>query len=371
MADFLSNIILFMPLGFGLALRDASLRRAVLTSSMLSLAVETMQLFVISGRDPSFGDIAANSLGGLVGWMVWRMLPWWCRGGRGAWIRSLTLATAALAILLGGLWFLVPAPPSTIYFVQWTADLGHLENYKGRVQEATLGPLELQEAMQVGSSDSIKHLLEQPEWKVLFTAGPEPTSVAPILSIYDELQQEVALLGARGSDVVYRQRMRAADFGLDQLDFRAWSMLESIESGDDVLLRISVDRSRTCVGINHLQECGRGYSVGDTWGLLMFPESWGRTMRAAMNLIWLFGLFMPAGFIINRPAGLAGIAFVAMTGSLLGPLSMGFSPPSPWEVLAIVAGLSTAHIASQVVWSRSHKVSAELPGEPERNSGRA
>ncbi len=80
MADFLRNVVLFMPLGFGLAAildqRGWSKNRiriaVLLCGLLLTLAVESLQQFV-PRRQPSVGDLIANTLGAIVGLACYRL----------------------------------------------------------------------------------------------------------------------------------------------------------------------------------------------------------------------------------------------------------------------------------------------------------
>lgn len=346
MADFLSNIILFMPLAFGLRCRGWTLRRTVLAAVLLSLTVETLQLLVVTGRDPSPGDLAANSVGGLAGWIVAHTLAWWRPRADGALARTLGYTTIALAVLLGGLSLLVPAPPSITYFIQWTADLGHLEHYRGRVLESRLGPFELHGATRVEPNDSLRQLIRRPTWNVRFIAGVAPSAVAPIVSIYDGLQREVVLLGARSADLVYRQRLRAAVLLFDQPDLRVWSAFAGVQPGDAITLGLDAERARVCVRINTREQCGHGYTAGDTWALLMLPESWGRIARTVMTAAWLFGTFLPAGFLAYRAADALVSSAVVLAGLLVGPPAMGFGMTPAWQVSLSLAGLFVGYLAS-------------------------
>lgn len=72
------NILLFIPLGFGLTGllarrgRGAGVAsRVVLASALLSGALETVQLFM-PDRVPSLADVAANALGALLGYALYR-----------------------------------------------------------------------------------------------------------------------------------------------------------------------------------------------------------------------------------------------------------------------------------------------------------
>ena len=71
-ADFVSNLVLYVPLG--IALSGSSLVRAFLVGLTLSTSAEVLQLSYV-GRIPSFVDIASSTCGAVVGYlaaMFWR-----------------------------------------------------------------------------------------------------------------------------------------------------------------------------------------------------------------------------------------------------------------------------------------------------------
>ncbi len=74
--EFLANIIMFVPLGFGCALRlrqktVAALLTVLGISLAATLTIETLQIFLPS-RTPSPTDIVSNTLGGGLGFVLWR-----------------------------------------------------------------------------------------------------------------------------------------------------------------------------------------------------------------------------------------------------------------------------------------------------------
>ncbi len=78
-SDFLTNVLLFVPIGFFLlgALANRSRRAAaalalpvVGAGIALSVVIEFGQIFV-QGRTPSWNDVVAESLGGFIGTMAW------------------------------------------------------------------------------------------------------------------------------------------------------------------------------------------------------------------------------------------------------------------------------------------------------------
>jgi len=344
MADFLSNVILFAPLGIGLALRRMSLGRVAVLAFLYSLAIELLQLDIIAGRDSNLGDLAANSLGGVVGWWLGHTVAWWRPREEGALWRSLGLAGAACTVLLGGLSLLVPALPMTTYFMQWTADLGGLSHYDGRVLASSLGPVELRGAERVEPDAEFRELVIEPHWNVSFIAGNPPASLAPVVSLYDGLQREVVLLGAQRTNVVYRQRLRAGELRFDEPDLRGYFMLAELSPGDTANLALRADRAEVCVAVNAHERCTHGYTVGDTWGLLMFPDRWGRTVRTSMSFTWLFAAFVPAGFVAYRKISMIIGVALALTALLAGPAAMGFAVTPAWQLGAGLSGFIAGYL---------------------------
>ena len=82
-ADAVLNVLLYLPLGVGLALAGWNAPRAVLLSLLLSGAIEAAQI-VIPGRDSSARDVLTNALGGYLGAVLMMHVPRWLAGGRGA-----------------------------------------------------------------------------------------------------------------------------------------------------------------------------------------------------------------------------------------------------------------------------------------------
>ena len=106
-ADFVNNLILYMPLG--IALSDSSLLRAFLFGFLLSTCAEVLQLGYVD-RIPSFLDIASNTAGALIGYLGARFFL-----GRGDRPRSLRLyraiGIAAIPIAILGTLSLIHESP--------------------------------------------------------------------------------------------------------------------------------------------------------------------------------------------------------------------------------------------------------------------
>jgi hypothetical protein len=78
--DFVANILLFVPFGFALAWRLEERLRwftalwvTVFASLLFTFSIELTQVFMPS-RTSSWFDIAANTIGGTIGWLMFRVL---------------------------------------------------------------------------------------------------------------------------------------------------------------------------------------------------------------------------------------------------------------------------------------------------------
>ena len=73
--DVILNVALFLPLGVGLQRLGWPLARLALACFLLSLAVESLQIITIAGRDASVSDLITNTSGGILGGFIahhWR-----------------------------------------------------------------------------------------------------------------------------------------------------------------------------------------------------------------------------------------------------------------------------------------------------------
>lgn len=336
-SDFTSNVILFAPLGLALALRGNSLWRAALIGASFSLGIELAQVGLISGRDSSLGDLIANSLGTLVGWSAGFRRGWWLRRD-GDLRRCLAVTSATLVALLGGLALFTPALPDSTYFLQWTMRFRGMSVYEGEVLSTRIGPLELPGRGRIEESDSVqKMLLSQP---IEFTAraGPPPRRLAPIVSLIDERRREIMLLGATGEDLVYRHRVLANELRFDRASIRVAGVFEGIRPGDPFRLTWRGDAGGYCLDVGEKSECGRGFTVGDTWTLARSLNVEPGT-RTVLNSIWLWMLFLPAGFLAARPRTVGVAAAIVVVVLSVAPILLGFAVTPVYQMGAALGGL--------------------------------
>ena len=343
LSDAVLNVGLFAPFGAALAGLGRGAARAAAAGAGLSAVIELLQVDIVPGRDASVGDVVWNTAGALAGALAVRaaarlaaarvpvqraLLVGWVAVSAGAWAGT-------------GLLFR-PAPPRSVYFGQWTPDLAHLERYGGRVLAARLGPLELPPAR---LPDTVRALLVAgAPLRARVVAGAPPPRLAPVVSVYDDRQREVWLLGAERTDLVLRYRMRAAAVGLDQPDVRLRGAFRGVAPGDTVAFEAALEGRGACLRAGALRGCTPGFSAGRGWALLFYPERAAGAARA-VDAAWMAGWAAPLGLL--APSVAEGLAAGGAAGAALVALShvTGLTGPGVAELLGLMAGLGMGLVA--------------------------
>ena len=108
-ADVALNLLLFVPVGFGLGLATGSRVRPVILAGLLSLTVELLQLTLVPGRDASLSDLLTNTTGAALGALLAARLEMLLRPTAGH-ARRLMVAWSAGLLGAAGLatWLLIP-----------------------------------------------------------------------------------------------------------------------------------------------------------------------------------------------------------------------------------------------------------------------
>ena len=347
-ADFVLNVILFVPLGAALCFRLGGRLKPVIIVALLTLLIEILQI-PIPGRDANLRDLIANTLGGAVGMMMFRTAPVWLGASRAVgrgW--SLSALAAALAVLTAGALMLAPSFPDTVYYGQWTARFGNMQPYHGRVLSATIGDIAVP-SRRSRHSDSLQTMLRGgTPIHIRFRVGPATTGLAPIFSIYDEFQHEILMIGADRGDGVYRFRTAGIPL-FDQPDVRLRGAMNQLTRGDVSRIVIWRRGRSLCMTVGHTQSCNLGYTVGRTWSLLLFDERLGAAPLRIADMFWIALLFFPAGvWWRNRRAVTLKLA-TAMIGLAIIPFATGVLHSSVFEYAGAVLGILTGGLAGKTL----------------------
>ena len=251
---------------------------AAVLGALVSLIVEGAQLTVIAGRDPNVGDFIANTLGALTGGIIARFRYAWLPGG-GSLQRTLIVASITSMLLLGGLSLFAPTVPQADWMtVQFAPQRPDMAFYLADVHSVRIGDVSFD------TTSVLRPPRGADEW--LFGSALHidadmdlPPRLAPIVEVRDDQDRELLMLGAARADLVYRQRMRADVLRLDRGDVRVHQAFEHVQAEEAYTLRWQIDREGYCLALNGRTTCGRGFTVGDTWSLLLALD-WGTDERA-------------------------------------------------------------------------------------------
>ena len=238
-ADILLNVALFAPLGAALGHRGRSAARALLIGALLSGSIEIIQL-AVPERDTSLGDVLSNAVGTIVGWVLRRTAPVWVRPDPevAGWLALAAASMASAVLAITGL-LLEPSFPPTKYFGGWAHEFGHLRIYRGQVLEASLGGAGVPPGPIPHSAELRSRLIAGETLRVRAVAGPPVAGLAPLLSIHDEHQHEVLLLGPDRAELVYRFRTRAAAVGFDSPEVRVPGAMRHVRAGDPLMIVVA------------------------------------------------------------------------------------------------------------------------------------
>ncbi len=333
-ADALSNVILFLPLGFALAWwRPGS--KAWRWGPLLSLAIEMAQRF-IAGRDASVGDVLTNTAGTLLGWVAWRYVM---TGAPRPAPRAWPLAAAAYAAVVAAtVWMLQPAPTTAAYFAMWTPVLGHFEWYRGRVLGARLDADSLGARPVLDAAPIREFVYGQRAAHIRFIAGKGTVILAPIVAVFDVDRQEIMLVGVDGGEVVFRHRRHSAGWRMDGPDARFEKAAARWMPGDTITLSVARNARGTCLTLRDETRCIPRITPGMAWSLLNYPESLHR-IHGVLSLLWSCGLMTLLGWCAGTRRAALAAGSVGLAALWLLPLFIAGAPAPPAELVAAVAGL--------------------------------
>jgi len=363
--DAILNVLLFVPLGVGLALCGIPTRRALLTMSVLSVLIETAQLLLIPGRDATIGDVLTNTLGGAFGFAASRYTP--------ILLRPSPRLASNLVIAWGAIWLgiqtissfaFVPSIPESQYYGQLARSLGKLAVFQGRVLAASVDNIAIPNTAIANSREVRRQLLEGATVATrVMPAGPT-RGIAPIVRVADSEQSEILLLAQDGVDLLFAihsgaavLRLRPPVFALPRV-FPTGVVTADVKAADTLGLGGRY-LSREVKMNAQTGSATNGNRVPLTASLawtLVLPSQWyieGTRAEVVISLIWIVVLMVPFGywtFHLAHPRRAVGfqehptpfwIGSLVILGVGLGlaPHVFGLSPTPLREWLGGVAGL--------------------------------
>jgi len=337
LSDTVGNIALFAPLAVGLYCAGMRGWKVVGLLFLLSTTIELVQLR-IPGRESALGDVVSNTLGAIAG----VGLAWWLPRRRRSAMAGFVAAAAVLGLIIAIGFVFRPSFPRTTYFGQWTPELGQYETYRGKVLGAQIGGMQLH-SWSVPDSKAVRdRLLGGEILRVTAVAGPRTRALAPVFSIFDAEQSEIALLGADGGDLVLHVRLRATDWLLRQPDLRWRGALAAVSAGDTMALGFRRASPGFCLSLNGWERCGLAYTAGQAWGLIQFFPRLSAASQAAFSVLFMVVLGMCVGGFVRRDAAGYLAAGVVLGGALVVPMLFGLAPTPLVQLGGLAAGIAGA-----------------------------
>jgi VanZ like family len=360
--DVLLNLLLFLPLGFGLRLVGARWWMALAACAGLSAFVETMQLLVVSGRDASLSDWVNNSGGGMLGFALaawWRdyLLP----VGRQAGLLAAAGAALFVAVTVTTAVAMEPAV-SGIAAVRLRSEAAHYAFYRGAVIEGELGGVPIQTT----GADSLYHtppglpvVIErraQLRGRVTATAGRATEALASLGGLFLGYRS-LLILGQERRVLLFSVRLRAADFKLREPRASITAFFPDsggrpgiaaegdsiyvggVLAGDTLRLRATIVGPSGRRAVEHALVLSPFLGW---WTILFWTLYAGPTTVAVLTAAWVAGLLFPCAYWSARAWPATPWAVLAPAAAILlgviGVPARTHRTPAPWWVWAGAAG---------------------------------
>jgi hypothetical protein len=90
--------------------------------------------------------------------------------------------------------------------------------------------------------------------------------------------------------------MRAEALTLEPPDLRWRQALARIAPQDTFVAEVWRGADGVCLAVNSQRRCGFGYTIGDGWKLIYFPQGFPAWMYAVLNVLWVGGWTLGVGW---------------------------------------------------------------------------
>ena len=379
MTDVISNVVLFLPLGFTLALRGTRLPAVFLLSLALTVVVEVMQsLGLPPGRSAALADILANTGGGLLGWALVRAHPWlfpssWRVAVRLCWAWTIG-ATSILLLTSAALGPRAQFRDESMSYTQ--SPFRHTPErpwYGGMIDSASVNGYRTRH---IGTGPVIVMASGEPGWiyATVSVRGREPEYFqVPMLFVHAPGDSSpVLMLAQNGDDAQLVVTRRAWDWGLNLPALTLPGVFRRRTTTDPRALRITAEASTRSLRI-----AAEGDHEGARWVARPLVPTLGWTMIQSVITIdspvafvarygWLTALMLPIGWwgaqagarrwrvMVIAATWLAAGAYASVRYLGVSPV-----PASDWTAMAALAAIG-AVASSRMSGRRRTLAAAEL-----------
>ena len=374
LADAISNVALFIPLGVALALLGVRVSRAVLIGSLLSLAIEMSQAAGIpGGRTAELSDLLTNTTGAFAGAWVVAEHRWLYAPGERSAQRLLACWTVSICgMFIATAWALSPADSSIGAASEVTPSA--LVNATGFgwfaafADSATVNGVSIAHR---GTGPVIASMLRTDTVRmgVDIRGHDNRQSTVPIVTVHEpQALSAHSFMGQRGSDAVVWSARKARLVGLLFPVLALRQLFSLRDRGDSV--RIVRLTGMVSAGLLRMSAETVGENAPPRTAELSLTPALGWTViqsvvrvdvfgSAAATLLWLMCWFTPGGLWLvrlrNRSAGLG--STMALVGGwsvlTLGTAAaaawwFGIRPLAPWQIAVCLA---SACVGALTAWS--------------------
>jgi VanZ like family len=375
--DVVLNVLLFLPLGVGLALAGARPLRAIGGMFAASLTIELLQLFVIPGRDPTIRDVLMNSIGGALGFAIGAHLESLVRPrGRVGLMLLIAWSVLWLALQSVAAYSLVPILTRSRYYGQIARELGEmLSAFPGEVLKPTIDSVRIPDWEL--PDDRVRELLLRRQGSLIQATVIQracPTTTAGIVRIADADMREIVLVAQDDADLLFGVRTGAEVLRLRPVRYRLHHVFGPGSTcaldGDTILLQARYTRTAVLVRAASRGRIGEetiAPSVSQGWRLFLPVQTYIDTgvRGAALTAMWLFILMLPAGYwglfaarsipLGNARANATAVVFVLAVQTIAFvtvPGLFGLPPVRAWEWVAAIGGAAAGATGAMLLHSR-------------------
>lgn len=340
LADFVLNLVLFVPVGVGLRIAGRGPLQTGLIGLGTSIGIEVTQAVALLGRDAALGDVIANTVGTAAGWWLVSAIS----ALRHRWVAPAFLAVFGLQ-LIATPWLNHPAAinPRSL-------DLRVAPAIAGRpVYDGSVERFAVREERLVDGGSRGRHRPDAALAASFTWAAPTGGAAVPILRLDDRHGWAVVALGQDDATALLSQRTRAGEW---RLRHPTWGIVAPtpIADGDTTKVALLPDRGRVTLAIESPGGQGEatlrfgaqhGWVVLNPWTPVATSDDSWRWWTA----LWLAGWGVPIGWgaaARRRPLAWGSAAVVVFLVITFGSGSVGTLLETASLAAGWLAGFRTA-----------------------------
>jgi hypothetical protein len=298
------NLVLFSPLGAGLALLGWRRQSAVIAGLGLTLLIEVLQYSVLPGRYAALGDVVANTLGTWVGHRLAgprsdRIITRTGHLVRGAatWLAAVSIpALAALSFQPS------PGPGRAAWYGQWANLLEGMDPFGGTILDVRLDSFPVPMGRLSNAGRLRQAFGDLPlRFEARVRTGSVPRRRSLVATIANRPAGWPAAIWQDGLDATMSLRFTASDLGVRNPAVRLTGAFDHPE-GTELVLSIE-DSAGTLVARaasgSSVREAMIPLRTGAAW-IAMWP--WSTAFRSEPRIrtaLWLLGFGLGSGSLLG------------------------------------------------------------------------